>query len=77
MNQYIKNAVEIMGSQRALADALGIRPVQVFKWYHGISAVPAIRCAAIEAATEGAVTRYQLRPDVFGEAPVGKKAKAG
>lgn len=75
MNKHIKKAVEIIGSQRALADQLGIRPVQVFKWYHGNSAVPAIRCAAIEAATNGAVTRYDLRPDVFGEAPAPAKSK--
>lgn len=30
---------------------------------------PANRCLAIEAATNGAVTRYELRPDVYGEPP--------
>ncbi len=31
--------------------------------------VPAERVLAIEAATHGKVTRYDLRPDVFGPAP--------
>lgn len=31
--------------------------------------VPAERCIAIERATNGAVTRYELRPDVFGDPP--------
>jgi DNA-binding transcriptional regulator YdaS (Cro superfamily) len=31
--------------------------------------VPAERCVAIEAATGGKVTRYELRPDIFGGAP--------
>jgi len=78
MNQHIKTAVDIHGSQRALADALDVKPVQVFKWFHGVCAVPAGRCLAIEESVNGAVTRYDLRPDVFGEAPVkSKKLKAG
>lgn len=75
MNQHIKTAVDIHGSQRALAEVLDVKPVQVFKWYHGVSAVPAGRCMAIEESVNGAVTRYDLRPDVFGEAPKSKKVR--
>lgn len=38
---------------------------------------PAHHCLAIEEATGGKVTRYQLRPDVFGPAPNGKGAARG
>jgi len=31
--------------------------------------VPARRCLAIERITQGQVSRYQLRPDVYGPAP--------
>lgn len=37
--------------------------------------VAAERCIAIERATDGAVTRYELRPDVFGPAPKASKAE--
>lgn len=73
MNKHINKAVGIHGSQRAMADAVGVKPVQVFKWLHGVCAVPAGRCMAIEESVNGAVTRYDLRPDVFGEAPVKSK----
>jgi DNA-binding transcriptional regulator YdaS (Cro superfamily) len=34
---------------------------------------PSQRCIAIEEFTKGLVTRYQLRPDVFGPAPQRKR----
>lgn len=37
-------------------------------WEAGRVKVPAERVAQIEAATNGAVTRHDLRPDVFGPA---------
>lgn len=39
-----------------------ITPQAVFKWANG--SVPAERCPNIEAATNGAVTCEELRPDV-------------
>lgn len=63
-------AIEILGSQQALADALGIRSPSISEWRaRGPTGVPAARCLSIEQATGGAVTRYELRPDVFGDAP--------
>ena len=46
-----------------------ISPQAVIKWTRSDVKVPAERCMAIEQATNGAVTRYDLRPDVFGPAP--------
>jgi len=37
--------------------------------------VTAERCIAIETATDGVVTRYELRPDVFGEPPAAADPK--
>jgi len=32
--------------------------------------VPAVRVLAVEEATGGAVTRHELRPDIYGERPI-------
>lgn len=61
-------AIKALGTQQALADALGIKSPSISEW-RDRGKVPAERCIAIEQATAGAVSRYQLRPDVFGEAP--------
>ncbi|WP_153940371.1 transcriptional regulator [Acidithiobacillus thiooxidans] len=50
----------------ALAQALGVTPSLISQWKTGrrnISPESAIR---IERATAGAVTRAELRPDIFG-----------
>lgn len=67
MKRPIDMAIEACGSQKALADALGVKPVQVHKWSRPGGQVPAGRCIAIENKT--GVTRYELRPDVFGSEP--------
>jgi DNA-binding transcriptional regulator YdaS (Cro superfamily) len=64
----LKRAVDILGSQSALARALGEPVKQAHVWYwlnDGGGKVPAEYCAAIERATEGKITRHDLRPDVF------------
>lgn len=71
MDSYISpidRAVAQLGSQQKLADALGIRSPSISEW-RTRNRVPAERCVAVEEATGGAVTRYELRPDVFGAAP--------
>lgn len=67
----IKKAAEIMGGLSNLAACCGVTPQAVFKWIN--KRAPADRCIQIETATKGQVTRYELRPDVFG---VPKKNKA-
>jgi len=64
----IRRAVDAAGGQTALATALGIRQGHVSQWLRR-GKVPADRVLAIEAAIGGEVTRYELRPDVFGDAP--------
>lgn len=57
------------GLQNQLARLLKISPVLISQWAGGSRRVPAERCLPIEEATNGAVTRYELRPDVFGKSP--------
>lgn len=64
----LEKAVKVCGSQSELARRIGgkVRTGHIYHWLR--ANVPAERCADIEAATNGKVTRYQLRPDVFGPA---------
>ncbi len=63
----LKRAVALAGGLTALARGLGISPQAISQWRQ----VPATRVLAVERATDGAVTRSELRPDLYppGEAP--------
>lgn len=50
------------GRSLAIARALGVTPPVVSDWVSGKKRIPWERCTAIERATEGAVTRKDLRP---------------
>lgn len=65
----IEQAIDAAGGRSALADRLGVHRSLLSQWLTGHRPVAAKHCIAIEEATGGAVTRYQLRPDVFGESP--------
>lgn len=82
MTTPLQKALELIGSQVALAKAVcdwhrahgrEVRVAQghVWNWLNTTKTPmpPAEHCRAIEEATGGAVTRYDLRPDVFGENP--------
>lgn len=69
MKTALVKAIEICGGQAELARRLGKAQAHVWNWLHRDRAVPADQCLPIERATAGAVTRYQLRPDVFGPPP--------
>jgi DNA-binding transcriptional regulator YdaS (Cro superfamily) len=58
----LEHAIEVVGGVSALAEALGISKQAVSGW----AQCPAERVLEVEAATRGVVTRYRLRPDVFG-----------
>jgi len=57
-------AAEIMGSQVALASALGVTKAAVSQWKDEGRRVPAEHCPAIERLTGGKVRCEDLRPDV-------------
>jgi len=56
------------GGQLALGLKIG-RPQQTISNWVKRGYPPAHRCPDIEKATNGKVTRYDLRPDIFGEPP--------
>lgn len=60
----IKSAAQFLGSQAALARALGIKPPTVNQWCLGVRPVPAEKCPEIELATDRRVLCEELRPDV-------------
>ena len=60
-------ACELLGSQAALARAIGASPALVWQWIKGVRPVPLQYCTAIDRATDGAVSRRDLRPDDWGD----------
>jgi DNA-binding transcriptional regulator YdaS (Cro superfamily) len=58
-------AVKLLNGQTALARALGISQGQVWSWINRDKRASALYAVDIEELTQGAVTRYELRPDVF------------
>lgn len=52
--------------QHEFAARVGVTQGRVSQWLKG-ETVPAERCAAIEKATSGHVTRQDLRPELFGK----------
>lgn len=60
----IDEAAGIVGSQVALAAALGVTKAAVNQWKLEGRKVPAEHCPAIERATGGKVRCEALRPDV-------------
>lgn len=61
----LEKAILLAGSGSKLARLLDVTSMTVTQWKR--RGVPAERCMAIERAVNGAVTRYDLRPDVFGD----------
>lgn len=64
----LERAIEHAGGQTALAKKLGVKQANVWTWLNRVKGEtpPAEFCLGIEVATAGAVSRYELRPDVFG-----------
>lgn len=70
----VEHAVQILGTQTALAKACDQHPQAISRWIR-TGKVPAHHCKAIETATAGRVTCHDLRPDIFG-APSKSEAEA-
>ena len=60
-------------SQSEFAGKLGVTQGLVSQWVKGVTTITPERAIDIEGATEGMVTRYDLRPDIFGRAPQSPK----
>lgn len=63
----LKDYVAERGVTAALARQIGAQPQLMWQWASGVRPVPIERCVAIERATDGAVTRIDLRPDDWHE----------
>ena len=61
--KQLDKAIEIVGGVGKLAAAVGVVQGAVSNWRIRGSVVPPEHCATIEAATNGMVTRRDLRPD--------------
>lgn len=64
MDHPIDRAAKLLGSQAALAVALGVTRAAVGQWKDEGRKVPAEHCPLIEALTGGDVRCEELRPDV-------------
>jgi len=62
---FIKKAINLLGSQTLLAKEVGVSQPAIHKWLHGSNLVSPRFVLLIEQATEGKVTRYELRPDIY------------
>lgn len=62
----LEAAIKAVGTQQALADALGIRSASISEW-KARGRIPAERVLDVETVT--GVSRHALRPDIFGPAP--------
>lgn len=60
----IEKVIQVSGGQSALARKLGVAPQSVQRWV-AKKQVPVKRVVQIEAAVDGLITRYELRPDIF------------
>lgn len=63
--EHFKTAIGLLKGQKALADAVGVKQPSVHHILNDGKKVPAEWCLKIELATHGAVTRHQLRPDLY------------
>jgi DNA-binding transcriptional regulator YdaS (Cro superfamily) len=57
----IQNAVALAGGVSPLARACNVSPQAVYKWV-AKGRPPVERCVAVEEATQGRVSRYDLLP---------------
>lgn len=63
--QHMQRAVDLFGNQSKLARACGMPQPSLWYILNGKRAIYAEAAVAIEEATQGQVTRVQLRPDLW------------
>lgn len=67
MQLVIARAIELVGGQTALAKACGVSQQLVWHWLHVAEKIPAERAIDIERATDGKVSRGDIRPDLWAD----------
>jgi DNA-binding transcriptional regulator YdaS (Cro superfamily) len=60
-DEALTRAIRAVGGRAKLASSLGISREAVWQWRR----VPAERVLQVEMATDGQVTRHELRPDIY------------
>lgn len=65
MRNPVKFAAEMVGTQRRLAEILGVPPSFVSQWISGYRKIPPTHCLRIEELSGGQVTCHELRPDIY------------
>lgn len=70
--RHVEEAVRLKGSQQKLAEAMGCSQQQISYLLHEATRISGEMAAGIERATDGAIPRSVMRPDLFG--PVGAAA---
>ncbi|HMM73696.1 MAG TPA: Cro/CI family transcriptional regulator [Rhodocyclaceae bacterium] len=63
--EALQTAIRIAGGKSAAAEALGISRQAIWKW----DVAPIERVADLERLAKGKITRFELRPDIFGTQP--------
>lgn len=63
----LREYVKPRGRAAKLARDMEVSQVIVSQWATGQRPIPPERCAQIELATSGMVTRKELRPEIFAE----------
>lgn len=66
--EALSRAIEILGSQTAVAKAVQRTPQAVSEISRRGERVPPEWCLPIERATDGKVSRHDLRPDLYPKA---------
>ena len=61
----LEDAIEIAGGQSALGRKIGRDQKAIWAWINTTQKVPAEDVIKIEAAVDGKITRFELRPDIY------------
>ena len=69
MNNAIKTAIALVGSQQKLGSACGVSQQAVYKWLHNKAKVAPEQVVRVVTATNGEVKAYEIRPDLPGLFP--------
>ena len=65
----LEKAVELVGSQAELARRIGKKQAHIWNWLNRDGRIPADMVLAVERATDGKVSRHELRPDIYPPEP--------
>jgi DNA-binding transcriptional regulator YdaS (Cro superfamily) len=64
----IKRASDMLGSQKALAEAINVTPGFISQCLSGHRKMPVDRCREIVSLSKNQISLEELRPDLYGEA---------